>query len=93
MPYSHGINNPGIFKFYNDNVNGGTYVSSKEQKDYRKARNKYLLAYDKTIPSVRQADHCIGCGQCAQRCPQRIRIPQELSRIDKYIENLKQELL
>lgn len=93
MPCPYGINIPGIFKFYNDNVNGGTYVSSKEQKDYRKARNKYLLAYDKTIPSVRQADHCIGCGQCAQRCPQHIRIPQELSRIDKYIENLKQELL
>ena len=93
MPCPYGINIPGIFKFYNDNVNGGTYVSSKEQKDYRKARNKYLLAYDKTIPSVRQADHCIGCNQCAPRCPQRIRIPQELSRIDKYIENLKQELL
>lgn len=93
MPCPYGINIPGIFKFYNDNVNGGTYVSSKEQKDYRKARNRYLLAYDKAIPSVRQANHCISCGQCAPRCPQRIRIPQELSRIDKYIENLKQELL
>ena len=93
MPCPYGINIPGIFKFYNDNVNGGTYVSSKEQKDYRKARNKYLLAYDKAIPTVRQADHCIGCNQCALRCPQHIRIPQELSRIDKYIEDLKQELL
>ena len=93
MPCPFGINIPGIFKFYNDNVNGGTYVSSKDQKDYRKARNKYLLAYDKAIPTVRQADHCISCNQCAPRCPQHIRIPQELDRIQYYIEKLKQDTL
>ncbi len=93
MPCPYGINIPGIFKFYNNSVNEGTYVVSSEQEDYRKARRKYLLEYDKAIPTVRQADHCIGCGQCSQRCPQHIRIPSELSRIDGYLEKLKQETL
>ena len=93
MPCPYGINIPGIFKFYNDNVTAGTYVVSKDQKDYARARKKYLLAYDKAIPTVRQADHCIGCRKCEPNCPQYIRIPTQLRRIDRYIEDLKQELL
>ena len=93
MPCPYGINIPGIFKFYNDNVTAGTYVVSQEQKDYAKARRKYLLAYNEAIPTVRQADHCIACGRCAPLCPQNIRIPAQLRRIDAYIESLKQETL
>ena len=93
MPCPYGINIPGIFKFYNDSVNNETYISSKEQEGYARARRKFLLEYDKAIPTVRQADHCIDCKQCMPRCPQHIRIPRELQRIDKYIESLKQETL
>ncbi|MBO4657307.1 MAG: aldo/keto reductase [Bacteroidales bacterium] len=93
MPCPYGINIPGIFKFYNDNVTAGTYVASKEQEGYAKMRRKYLLAYNEAIPTVRQADHCIACGRCESLCPQNIRIPRELRRIDKYIESLKQETL
>ena len=38
MPCPYGIDIPGIFSFYNDNVNAGTYVVSSEQKGYAKAR-------------------------------------------------------
>ncbi len=93
MPCPYGINIPAIFKFYNDSVNEGTYVSSKEQKDYARARRKYLAKYNKDIPTVRQADHCISCNRCVEHCPQRIRIPRELRRIDQYIESLKQETI
>ena len=93
MPCPYGINIPGIFKFYNDNVNAGTYVVSQEQKDYARAKRKYLLAYNEAIPTIRQADHCIGCSRCVKACPQHIRIPAELRRIDGYIEKLKQDTL
>lgn len=93
MPCPYGIDIPGIFKFYNDNVNAGTYIQSKEQEGYARARRKYLLEYNEAIPTVRQADHCISCGKCSRNCPQRIAIPRELRRIDEYIENLKQETL
>lgn len=91
MPCPYGINIPGIFSFYNENINEGTYVVSAEQKDYARTRRKYLLEYNKAIPTVRQADHCIGCGQCLKKCPQHIRIPNELQRIDRYIEKVKRE--
>ena len=93
MPCPYGIDIPGIFRFYNDNVRAGTYVVSSEQKNYAKARKKYLLEYNKAIPTLRQADHCIGCKQCLEACPQRIDIPTQLRRIDEYIEALKQEKL
>ena len=93
MPCPYGINIPAIFKFYNDNVNAGTYVTDKEQEGYARLRRRYLLAYDKAIPTVRQADHCINCGRCVEACPQHIAIPRELRRIDRYIEKLRQETL
>ena len=64
-----------------------------EQKDYKKLRNEYLRNYDKAVPTLRQADHCIGCRQCAPHCPQSINIPNELQRIDRYVESLKQNKL
>ena len=91
MPCPYGIDIPGIFKFYNDSLNAGTYVKDSEQEGYAKARRSYLLAYDKAIPTVRQADHCIQCGKCEEACPQHIAVRSELRKIDEYIENLKRE--
>ena len=93
MPCPFGINIPAIFKHYNDSVNNGFIAQSVEQKDFKKLKKAYLTSYDKAVETVRQADHCIACGQCARRCPQHIRIPMELRRIDRYVEALKQEKL
>lgn len=91
MPCPYGINIPGIFSFYNNSVNEGTYVTNKDQEHYSQVRRKFLAEYNKNIPAVRQADHCISCGKCVSACPQHIRIPRELQRIDKYIESVKRE--
>lgn len=91
LPCPYGIDIPGVFKFYNDNIKAGTYVVSSEQKHYARVRKKYLLEYNKAVPTVRQADHCIGCKQCLETCPQQLNIPEELRKIDNYIEKLKQE--
>jgi len=93
MPCPYGINIPAIFKHYNSCVNTGLIAESKEQENFKKLKKAYLTSYDKAIEGIRQADHCIGCNHCVAACPQRIRIPQELQRIDQYVEKLKQETL
>ena len=93
MPCPYGIDIPGVFQHYNRCITEGTYAQTSEQKDYNKLKKAYLTSYDRTIDKVRQADHCIGCHKCEEHCPQSIRIPDELLRIARYVENLKQDLL
>ena len=93
MPCPYGINIPEIFRHYNSCVNEGMIAHSSEQKDFKKLRKAYLTSYNKAVPTLRQADHCIGCHQCEPHCPQSIPIPKELQRIDRYIESLKRETL
>lgn len=102
MPCPYGLDIPGIFRHYNSCVNEGYVVTeptneegtdsaefSREMKAYRKARRAYLLSYDRAIEKNRQANRCIGCEECVSRCPQNIRIPNEIHRIDHLIESLR----
>lgn len=93
MPCPWGIDIPGIFQHYNTSVTEGTYAQSREQRKYHRLKRAYLASYERAIPTVRQADHCITCGECLSHCPQSIRIPQELKRIADYVEKLKQDTL
>lgn len=88
MPCPYGIDIPAIFWHYNKCINEG-FIVNKGDKDYRKARKAFLVGYDRSVPKLRQANHCIGCEQCISHCPQRINIPQQLHRIDDYVETLK----
>lgn len=91
MPCPYGIDIPEIFKHYNKCINEG-YISEHPGTDsYRKARRAYLASYDRAVPKLRQADHCISCGQCSPKCPQDINIPGELGRIWTYVEKLRRE--
>lgn len=93
MPCPYGIDIPTIFRHYNDAVNAGDIAQSHEQKDFQRLKRRYLVSYDRAVATVRQADHCIGCGQCKSHCPQSIDIPRMLHRIDAYIEKLRRETL
>lgn len=90
MPCPYGINIPAVFTHYNKCINEGNIANSSQDENYREARRAFLVGYDRTVPKLRQANHCIGCDQCVHHCPQAIKIPQELARIDKYVEELKQ---
>ena len=59
--------------------------------EFRKLRKRFLVGYSRNIPYERQANHCIGCRKCVEKCPQKINIPRQMERIDRYIEKLKQE--
>ena len=90
MPCPYGIDIPGIFVHYNKCKNEGTLPRLKIDEEYWKLRRNYLIGLDRAVPKMRQADHCIGCGQCEPHCPQNIRIPRELQKISQFVEDLKQ---
>lgn len=90
MPCPYGIDIPSILLHYNRCVNEGNVPAGMQDENYAQARRAFLVGYDRAVPGLRQASHCIGCGQCAPHCPQQINIPHELHRIDQYVETLKQ---
>ena len=89
MPCPYGINIPGIFSHFNKCVNEGNVQENAANAEYKKAREAFLVGYDRSIPRLRQADHCISCGICRPACPQRIDIPKEMTRINNFVELLK----
>ena len=93
MPCPYGIDIPGIFVHYNKCKNEGTLPRDIGDENYWKLRSQYLIGLDRAVPKLRQADHCIGCGQCEPHCPQNIRIPRELHKISEYVEAVKQNTL
>ena len=93
MPCPYGIDIPAILLHYNKCLNEGNIPTSSQDPGYRRARRASLVGYDRSVPKLRQASHCIGCRQCVPHCPQSIDIPAELHRIDRYVEQLKQETL
>ncbi len=93
MPCPYGIDIPAIFVHYNKCKNDGMLPTDRGDENYRRLRRNYLIGLDRAVPKMRQADHCIQCGQCEPHCPQNIRIPRELKRISDYVESLKQDKL
>lgn len=95
MPCPYGLDIPGIFAFYNKSLGEGNIATegTVEQREYRRARKAFLTTYDKSIERMRQADHCINCGECLTHCPQSIQIPQKMQMIEDYTNKLKDSLV
>lgn len=89
MPCPYGINIPAIFVHYNKMIKEGNMPHSRQSSVYAQQRQAFLVGYDRSVPRMRQADHCIGCGECVSHCPQRINIPEQLRKVDTLVENLK----
>ena len=92
MPCPYGIDIPGVLTHYNKCIAEGNLTRDRNDPDYARARRAFLIGYDRSVPKLRQADHCIGCGHCVSHCPQRIQIPREMERINNYVEALKRNI-
>ena len=91
MPCPYGIDIPGILLHFNKCINEDRMPVSSQDDNYRELRRAFLIGYDRSVPKLRQADHCTGCGICVKKCPQRINIPKQMTRIDRFVEAMKQE--
>ena len=90
MPCPYGIDIPGILLHFNKCINEDRMPVSSMEPNYRELRRAFLIGYDRSVPKLRQADHCTNCGICVKKCPQRINIPKQMNRIDRFVESLKQ---
>jgi predicted aldo/keto reductase-like oxidoreductase len=93
MPCPYGLNIPEIFAHYNRCISDGNMPKDNGDIHYREARRAFLVGYDRSVPRLRQASRCTGCEQCVPKCPQGIRISDQMIRIDKFVEQLKQETI
>ena len=93
MPCPYGLDIPAIFAHYNKCVNEGNVPESSQDPHYAEARKAFLVGYDRSVPKLRQANHCIGCNKCRPHCPQGINIPRRMRDIDNFVEQLKQGTL
>ncbi|HJD76228.1 MAG TPA: aldo/keto reductase [Bacteroides reticulotermitis] len=91
MPCPYGVDIPEVFSHYNRIISSGKRLKSSKDDNYKEARRAFLVGYDRSVPKLRQSNHCIGCGICKPHCPQTIDIPNEMRRIDLYTEQLKQQ--
>jgi predicted aldo/keto reductase-like oxidoreductase len=89
MPCPYGLDIPSTFAHYNRCISDGNLPKEAGDPEYRHQRRAYLVGYDRSVPKLRQANHCTACGQCSPKCTQRINIPAEMVRIDKFVELLK----
>lgn len=89
MPCPYGLDIPAIFAHYNKCVNQGQVPDSPEAENYAEARRRFLVGYDRAMPRLRQASHCVGCKECVGHCPQKIDILGEMARVDVIAESLR----
>ncbi len=93
MPCPYGLDIPAIFAHYNKCINEGNVPEGSQDPNYKKARQAFLVGYDRSVPKLRQANHCTGCNVCRPHCPQAIDIPGNMARIDDFVEKLKRNTM
>jgi predicted aldo/keto reductase-like oxidoreductase len=73
MPYPQGIPISFIFELLNDFY---IYDATEESR----------MFYNKFIKPENHADKCTECGQCEEKCPQKIEIVKELKIAHKVLK-------
>lgn len=71
MPCENGVNIPACFSIYND-----TFVFKDEWS---------VLGYNRILPPEQRASNCVECGKCEERCPQHIKIIEELKTVHQAL--------
>ena len=83
MPCPYEVNIPGNFAYYNECVNSHLLpLPDKSAADFAERKQKFMDGYKKALPEEKNwAYACQDCEECLSKCPQQIRIPNQLARI------------
>jgi predicted aldo/keto reductase-like oxidoreductase len=78
MPCPSGVNIPSCFEFYN---------SAHMFKDMRGAKMMYLIFLGGVMADPAGASLCEKCGECVEKCPQSLPIPEQLETVATQFED------
>ena len=83
MPCPFGVDIPGNFAYYNAAVDKQILpLPDKTSADYLARKQQFVDGLLKTLPDKSKwANQCTDCEACLPKCPQQIRIPNQMARI------------
>ena len=89
MPCPRGVDIPGVFAVYNGSSDTLMLPdpANKKEKDYKEKKKAFLKRYATLAPGT-DASSCVMCNACLPKCPQRIRIPEQMRMIHKLVKDL-----
>ena len=90
MPCPYGVDIPGNFTYYNEAVNQGVLpLPASTAADYEERKQRFVEGYKAALPDREGwAISCEDCEECLPKCPQQIRIPNQMARI---VETLRKK--
>ena len=83
MPCPYGVDIPGNFAYYNEAVNSHVLpLPDKTAADFAARKQQFVDGYQKALSDQKKwAYQCQDCEECLSKCPQQIRIPNQMARI------------
>ena len=83
MPCPYGVDIPGNFSYYNEAVAQKILpLPDKQATDYMARKQQFADGLRKALPDASSwATQCVDCETCLKKCPQQIRIPNQMARI------------
>jgi hypothetical protein len=86
MPCAFGLDIPGNFSLYNKAVNDGVLpLPENTSPDYQTRLDAVNKMFQKGLNKKQWATKCTDCEACLPKCPQHIRIPNQMSRIAEIL--------
>ena len=83
MPCPYGVDIPGNFAYYNEAVKEKILpLPERTAADYASRKQQFTEGYRKALTDQKTWAHsCQDCEECLSKCPQQIRIPNQMARI------------
>ncbi len=83
MPCPYGVNIPANFAYYNEAVNEHILpLPDRGAADYQARQQQFAEGMRAALPDEKTwAQACQDCEECLSKCPQQIRIPNQMARI------------
>lgn len=86
MPCPFGVEIPKNFAYYNSQIDKKIIpLPDKNAKDYAERAAEFKDGFHKALTLDEDATKCRDCGVCLPKCPQKIRIPNQLQRIKEIL--------